>query len=63
MFYRELLKEKPGTHLVSQEEAAKNSNTIIIAINSDHYSKLPTKLLENKVLVDVANVTKVKDPK
>ncbi|XP_069979300.1 metalloreductase STEAP3-like [Penaeus vannamei] len=52
----ELIKSKPGTKMVTHEEAA-SAPIVLIAIGFDHYNKLPLTLLENKVVIDVANST------
>ena len=48
---------------MSQDDVARECDIIIIAIGSDHYHNLPSHLLYDKILIDVANVTKLKDPR
>ncbi|XP_068209748.1 metalloreductase STEAP4-like [Palaemon carinicauda] len=52
----ELIKEKEGTVLVTQDEAA-GADIVIVAVGCDHYEKLPLNLLKKKIVIDVANST------
>ncbi|KAK3865212.1 hypothetical protein Pcinc_029172 [Petrolisthes cinctipes] len=53
----ELVKRKPGTRLVTQDEAARVAGVVVVAVGADHYHRLPLPLLMHKVVVDVANRT------
>ncbi|KAF2359017.1 Ferric reductase transmembrane component-like domain [Trinorchestia longiramus] len=55
---KKMLESKPGTSLVSQEEAIASSNVLVVAVGGDHYSKLPVLALKGKILIDVANRTR-----
>ncbi|XP_076049953.1 metalloreductase STEAP4-like [Oratosquilla oratoria] len=59
---RNLLSSKPGTRLVSQDQAMRESEVILVAVGKDHYAKLPSHLLRGKVLIDVANNTTPRSP-
>ncbi|CAL4132321.1 unnamed protein product, partial [Meganyctiphanes norvegica] len=59
---RTLLDSKPGTRLVSQEAAAEGAGILVVAVPSDHYSRLPLHALKGKILIDVANNTKMPKP-
>ncbi|XP_066950367.1 metalloreductase STEAP4-like [Macrobrachium rosenbergii] len=58
---RELIHQKAGTRLVTQEEAAA-ADIVIVAVGSDHYARLPLHLLRDKIVVDVANSTSPQPP-